>query len=103
MVWMFEDIESVKDIKGVYYGAKKKGTIDLNDIQQYEITVEHSSGRSAQFLFYEQQEAFSFFTTLKSLHERCNARSLQSPRPPLRQPVSSGNMICDGQYPQIGL
>lgn len=103
LVWKYEEIERLNDIKGVYYGDKSKGNIHLNDIQRYEITVEHSSERRLQFLFYEQQEAFQWFTTLKTLHEQCTVEAVQSPRSPLCEPVPSEKIVCDGHLPQIGL
>merc|ERR1719273_2124263 len=75
LVWRFDEIESLKEIKGVYYGTKRDPqAVDLQDIQRYEITVQHSSGHRVQLLFYEQQRAFEWFTTLKRLYEQCSTQ-----------------------------
>jgi len=107
LVWKFEEIERLNDIKGVYYGAKTKGAIHLNDIQQYDITIEHMSGRRAQFLFYEQQEAFSWFTTLTQLHDQCHLGLLKSPQLslcPEPKCIPSRDTMCDEEkHLQIGL
>jgi len=87
LLWRFDDIASIGDVKGVYFGRKKTGKIELHDIEQYELMVTHASGRRLQFVFEEQSEAFLWFTTLKTLLDDCNRA--QSPKSPVTpQPKS---------------
>merc|ERR1712242_287432 len=115
LIWRFDEIGSLKEIKGVYYGTKKDAqAVDLKDIQRYEITVEHSSGHRVQLLFYEQERAFEWFTTLKRLYEECSRIKaadvlpfsvLHQPAEPVsmpREPIQSDIAICNRYLSQIG-
>jgi len=81
LFWKFDEILHINNIKGVYFGKKKKlGNIKVTDIQEFDITITHLSHRRIQFLFDTEQEAFLWFKTLKSCYNKCNkSQSIMTP------------------------
>eukprot|EP00485_Elphidium_margaritaceum_P019471 CAMPEP_0202726978 /NCGR_PEP_ID=MMETSP1385-20130828/184885_1 /ASSEMBLY_ACC=CAM_ASM_000861 /TAXON_ID=933848 /ORGANISM="Elphidium margaritaceum" /LENGTH=949 /DNA_ID=CAMNT_0049393209 /DNA_START=105 /DNA_END=2954 /DNA_ORIENTATION=- len=72
LIWRYDELTGVEDVKGVYYGTKKKSGVQRNDIQQYEFIVMHSSQRRVQLAFHDEQQAFMWHSTVKSLYDKCN-------------------------------
>jgi len=94
LVWKFDDIVNISDVKTVYQGARKKDNVKIADIHQYEFCVSHLCTRRVKFMFNQQQEAFQWCSTLKSLLEK-NACNMPT------SPVTVRNLDFDNG--QIGL
>eukprot|EP01083_Nonionella_stella_P033497 91685_1 len=72
LLWKFDEIDKISEIQGVYFGKRKTGSIRLNDIHQFQITISHLSNRRLQFVFENEKEAYLWFKTLSTLFDKCN-------------------------------